>query len=421
MMPRSFLEKVVLSVGLVLSLWAVIFGVRAQLGNMISEGVVLGDPETESLAMTAESISPSDPKTIWLASSTRHSGIDSKSARLLADELKLSIELSPYDFKWWIERGRVLEKAGRLAEAESHLLRAVDLAPNYSAPRWHLGNFYLRSGNKEKSIEHFAIAAKSETGYREEVFAIIDDFFESPSQYLTTIVGRDAEMIVTLSRYLAVRGKFIESLSAWNRLSSQDKKRLDVFGIAIAQSMYDRRSYKAASSVLRDLGREDAISGKVLNGGFENNFLNPKDVFFGWRISSRNRVDVRADGRNRREGKRGLRMSYSGTEQEFVGNAVQIVVVEPGKKYRLSFWVKGEGVRTAGPPRVDLLSLSDSRLFASSESLKGTFDWKKQSMELTVPENEEGFLLAINREPCGARCPIYGVLWFDDFILEELN
>jgi len=420
-MSKRLFEKLILSLGLVLSLWAVVFGVRAQLGNMISEGVVPGDPQTESLALTAESLSPSDPKAIWLAASTRNSGVDAKSARIVAEELKLSIELSPYDFKWWIERGRVLEKAGRLAEAESHLLRAVALAPNYSAPRWYLGNFYLRSGNKEKSIEHFAIAAKGETGYREEVFAIIDDFFESPSQYLAKIVGRDAEMTVTLSRYLAVRGKFVESLSAWNRLSSEDKNRLEIFAIAIAQSLYDRRSYKAASSVLKDLGREDADPGKVLNGGFENNFLNPKDVFFGWRISSRNRVDVRADGRNKKEGKRSLRISFDGTEQEFVGNALQIVVAEPGKKYRIAFWVRGESVRTAGSPRVDILSLSDGRNFGSSEPLKGTFDWQRKSIEFTVPEGEEGFLLAINREPCGPQCPIYGVLWFDEFLLEEIN
>jgi len=419
--PNNFLERTAIGCGLVLLFVAVVFGVRAQLGNVIAEGVVPGSPETESLALSGESISPSDPKTSWLAALTRNQGFDQDSARVLSDELLFSLRLAPNDFKWWVERGRALEKARRFEEAEAHLKKAVSLAPSYSAPRWHIGNFYLRSGQREKSIEHFAIAAQGDAQYREEVFAIIDDFFERPAEHFARIVGKDPDMLVTLSRYHAARGNFGDSLSAWNRLSASDKKRLEVFGLVIAQAMYDKRAYLAAANVLRDLGKEDVRAGQVADGGFEENFRNHRDVFFGWKVSSRDRVDARTDGRTVKEGKRSLRLSYDGTLQEFVGNALQIVAVRSDRRYRLRFWARGEGIRSAGPPRVDLIDLSDSRPLVSSNPMKGTFDWVEQSLEFSVPKGVEGVLLAINREGCGPECPIYGVLWLDGFKLEEID
>jgi hypothetical protein len=418
---QSLLGRVALVVGILVVAYAVVFGIRAQLGNVIVEGVVPGNPETERLALSGESISPSDAKTAWLGAVTRNPGIDRETAIRLSDEFLRAIRLAPNDYKWWIERGRALEKARRFDEAESHFLKAVTLAPRYSSPRWHLGNFYLRVGKRESSIEHFAIAAQGDAQYREEIFAIIDDFFENPATDFARIVGSDSDMIVTLSKYHASRGKFQASLSAWNLLSIAEKRNQEVFGLVIAQAMFDKGAYLAAAEVLRDLQKEDARSGVISDGSFESSFRNPKDVFFGWRVSSRDRVDVRADGRNAKDGKRSLRISYNGTIQVFVNNVAQIIPVKPDTKYRLSFWTKGEGIRSAGPPRLDIIDPTGSGVLVSSQSLKGTFDWNRAILEFTVPEGLEGVLLAVNREGCGPECPIYGVLWLDALVLEVID
>lgn len=418
---NRILDKILTASGLAVILLAVVFGVRSQLGNVIAEGVVPGEPETKSLALSAEGVSPYDPKTLWLASVSRNEELDRKSFLNLSNELIGTILRSPHDFRWWMERGKALEKARKNEEAEAHLLKAVSLAPNYSAPRWHLGNFYLRTARQQDSIEHFTVAARGDAQYREEIFALIDDFFQNPEKAFARIVGDDPEMLVTLSRYHAARGNRSESLATWNRLSAEDKQRLSVFGMEIAQALYDKRGYIATSEILKDLRKESNALGQIGNGGFEADLRNPKEVFFGWRVSSRERVDVRLDGRNSREGRRSLRVSYNGTVQEFVGNALQIVVVKPGRRYRVRYWVRGEGIRSAGPPRVDVIDLASNRLIASGESLKGSFDWREQVFEFDAPGEEEGVLLVINREGCGAECPIYGVLWLDGFELQEVQ
>ena len=418
---NGILDKILTATVLAVVVLAVFFGVRSQLGNVIAEGVVPGNPETKSLALSAEGISPNDPKTLWLASVSRHDELDRKSSLILSNELKKVILRSPHDFRWWIERGKALEKARRIGEAEAHLAKAVSLAPNYGAPRWHLGNFYLRTARQEQSIEHFSVAARGDAQYREEIFALIDDFFDDSERAFARIVGDDPEMLVTLSRYHAARGNRSESLATWNRLSADDKRRLSVFGMEIAQGNYDRRAYIAASSILRDLGKESNTPGQISNGGFEVNLGNAKDVFFGWRVTSRERVDVRLDGRNSRDGRRSLRISYDGTVQEFVGNALQILVIKPGKRYRINYWVRGEGIRSAGPPRIDVIDLASNRVIASGDSMKGSFDWTQQGFEFDAPEEEEGVLLVINREGCGAECPIYGLLWLDGFELREVQ
>lgn len=418
---RKLAEKITLLGGIAAVSIILVFGIRGQLGNMISEGVVPGDPATAALALSGETISPYDPKTMWLASVTRYEGVDREMAGNLAGELLRTIEMSPHDFRWWVERGKALERAGRTEEAERHLQRAVELAPRYSSPRWHLGNFYLRSARLDKSLEHFAVAARADAQYREEILALIDDFFGNPQVEFAKIVGDDPDLLVTLSKYHAVRGRFTESLSAWNRLSALDKKRLEIFGMEIVQITYDRKGFLTASKILRDLGRETVTPGRLEDGGFEQNFRDAGEVFFGWRFSTRDRVDVRADGRSSREGKRSLRISFDGTVQEFLGNASQILVVQPGSRYRLSYWLRGEGIRSAGLPRIQVIDLGANESLVNGPAVKGSFDWTRQVLEFKVPSGVEGVLLTLNRESCGADCPIYGLLWLDGLAVEEIK
>lgn len=63
-----------------------------------------------------------------------------------------AVQLSPRDFRWSYYLGRVLQDAGKPAEAEASYRRALDLQPGYVPARVHLGEILL-AGNRTDEAE----------------------------------------------------------------------------------------------------------------------------------------------------------------------------------------------------------------------------------------------------------------------------
>ena len=88
-----------------------------------------------------------------------------------------TVRLSPHDFRWWIEYGRALERAGHPDQAEPAFLEAIWLAPNYAYPHRQLGNFYLRQGRGDEAFTELRLTTTNNQTYRNQVFALAWDYF----------------------------------------------------------------------------------------------------------------------------------------------------------------------------------------------------------------------------------------------------
>lgn len=408
-------------VGLILALFAAIlfgwFAIRGQLGDMLAEYTMPTDDGAKNMARSAVDFAPRDPLANWLAAATENNSAAS------ASSVETVVKLAPFDYRWWVEFGRTREQAGDAAAAERAFKRAVELAPRYTFPRWQLGNFYLRQSRSEDAFRELTEAAQSRSIYREQIFSIAWEFFDGDTARLEQIAGRSPEMRADLAKYYALKNRAEDSLRVWNTLSEQEKRENDQPARAIARSLYDKQMFRAALEFVRQLDIEPEARGEtVQNAGFERPIENYKDVYFGWRILPAERMEIKLDPTQKKEGARSLRVSFNGYAQPAIFTILQNVTVEPRARYRLSFWVKTENLKTGGAPVLEIYNNADSKIIAASQPFPvGTNDWQQFKIEFAAPESVEAVGLRTARVYCGENCPIVGAFWYDDFRFEKLG
>ena len=407
--------------GAVIFAW---FAVRWQIGNMFAELTSPNEPNAKEMSQVAVDLAPSDPLANWLAASLEKDiytpeKIDA-SVRLFEDVVRMS----PYDFRWWIELGRAREQADQPEKAEKAFLRASELAPSYTYPRWQLGNFYLRQNRSDEAFSELRKATENNLTYRDQVFSLAWEYFDRDPAKVESLASDDPDVRMSLALFYAARDRAADSLRIWNTLSDEQKAEHPEYSRIILQGLYDRRFVRQALAFARQGGIDpDAEPEAVTNGGFEKVIGNPDDTYFGWKIvRGEPKVDITSDSSVRHSGTRSLRLSFKGYSKPQLFNLSQVVVVEPGKRYRLGVWIRTEGLKSGGPPVIEVGNVVDNKLIAASAPVPtGTNDWQQLFVDFTAPTDSEGVSIWTSRAYCGEICPITGIVWYDDFSLTRME
>ena len=413
-------------IGLILAvICALSFGwmaIRWQLGNMLAELSSLSDPNAKEAAQLAVKLAPDDALSNWrLADSTKDSQPGGSSTAV--KDFENVVKLSPNDFRWWIELGRAHEQAENIENAEKAFMQAVNLAPNYSFPHWQLGNFYLRQNRSDEAFIELRKAAETNVIYRDQVLSIAWDFFDRDVSKLEQVAGDAPTVRAGLAKFYAVKERPEDSLRMWNTLSEEGKQANADAAKVIAQALYDKRFYRQAIEFVRQLGIEpDAQNQTFQNAGFEKPIGDLKEAYFGWRISPMEKMEIKLDPTQKIEGSRSLRVTFNGYTNPSLYNIYQIVTVEPSARYRLSFRLRTENLKSGGTPELEIYNAIDEKSIVTSSSFPvGTNDWQQVKVDFTAPQNADAIGIRTIRAFCGSNCPIVGTFWYDDFKLEKLK
>ncbi len=402
--------------------------VRAQIGDMLAELTSPTDDGAFQTAQFAKFLAPNDPLANWLATATQkyQSRTDDKTfpdKNSTVEGFTNVVRLSSQDFRWWNELARAREQAEDFAGAEDAFRHALELAPTYTFAHWQLGNFLLRRGRSGEAFAELKKAAESNTVYRDQVYSVVWDYFDNDVAKLTQIAGESASAKISLTKFFALHKRPDESLRIWKTLSPEEKKENIVVGILVAKGLFERKYFRSAVEFVRDLEFEnDADFEKIENGSFENPIGAADYIFFGWHVLPIEKTDAKVDSSQKRVGNKSLRLMFSGYARPDFGNVYQIVAVEPNSRYRLSFWLKTENLKSAGTPTIEIINGNDDKLIIASNPFpEGTNDWQAISVEFKAPANAEGVLVRTSRSFCGENCPIVGTIWYDDFRLETIK
>jgi tetratricopeptide (TPR) repeat protein len=357
----------------------------------------------------------------FLASSEKDVFTPEKLAASLEKYEKVA-RLAPFDYRWWIELGRAREQAENAAGAEAAFLRAVSLAPNYTYPHWQAGNFYLRQGATDKAFAELKKASENNPVYRQQVFSTIWDYFDKDTARLEQLAGDAPNVRSDLAFFYASKERADDALRVWNTLTPEQKKENESDAKIIAQALFEKKYFRAAVGFTRELGIEtEAEAGKFQNAGFETETGRENDSYFSWKVITAEKVDVRFDRTQKHGGNRSLRIAFNGFSAAQYYQVYQIVAVEPNAKYRLSFWARGENLKSAGNPLIEIVNANDDKLIKASDAFPdGSSDWQEMKIEFVAPPNAEGVIVRVARAFCGAQCPLFGTIWLDDFQLTKL-
>ena len=415
---RRPLAKAFVFAGIGLVLLFAFFAVRWQLGDMLAELTPSTDPNVSQIAQAAVTLAPSDPRTRWLSATAETSVFTSNAVDTSVSIFGETVRLSPFDFRWWIEYGRALERAGQPDEAEKAFRQAIKLAPNYAYPHWQLGNFYLREGRGDEAFTELRLTTESNQIYRNQVFALAWDYFGHQSAMVERLAADKLDVRADLASFFALRSQPADALRVWNSLSDEEKSQYPQAATFIAQALFQVNAFREALEFSRQSGLDpDAAFETINNGGFESSLKSDENILFDWKIGRGDgKLDIAIDPAVRHSGARSLRLVFKSYVKQDMYQLWQNLALAAGTHYKLSFWLRTENLKSGGPPVIELLNAVNNKLLATSPAFPlGINAWQEVEMDFATPESSNGVFLRTSRGYCGETCPIVGTVWLDDF------
>ena len=399
------------------------FAVRSQIGSMLAELTSPNSDDALTTATQATRYSPFDPRARWLAAVKLRQSFTEVELERSVTFLEEATRLAPNDYRMWTELARGYEQTERFDDAERALKRSIELAPNYAIPRWYMGNFLLRSDRIDEARTELKRATDTSSVYRDQVYALAWDFFGKDPSRVEELASDSADARANLAKFYAQRESGRDSLRIWNTLSPEQKQHYEFLAKPMARRLYETGFVRESLAVARDVGiAKDALDETVNNGGFEKFIGNFNETLFGWMIfRNDSKFEALPDSQVKAEGNRSLRVAFRNYVKPDLYNVAQVITVEPTRRYRLTFKLRTDNLRSGGAPYLEVAAVkTNSRLAASEPFPIGSNDWQEVSLEFTVPEGAEGVEIRTVRVNCGDECPIAGTFWYDDFKLSRL-
>jgi len=417
---RSVIAKAVVALIAIVALGTAIIGAKWQLGDMLAATTDPADEQAVERSDAALRLAPADPRALALRAQI---GDLPTSEQMPALELaENSVRAAPGDYRWRLILARALADATRVDDAEREFRRAIDLAPTYAVCRWYFGNFLLRQGRREEAFAQFRLAT-SDPFYRQQSLALVWDLTHDVAAVDAT-AGDQPDSTAFLSLFLAAHNDPEDALAVWNRLPDEEKRKRVAEAKTIATVLLQRHRYEAGLGFVHHAGEElEARPGATTNPSFESSVDSGVPTTFGWRIARNDpKLDLLLDDKVSHEGRRSLRMTFRGTARPDLFNTAQTVAVNPGQKYRLTFWVRTENLKAVSGPIISVATGDESKVLGATQPFpNGTSDWRQMTVDFSVPADVDGIEIRTLRGGCGGDdCVITGVVWYDDFALARL-
>jgi Carbohydrate binding domain len=415
--------RLVLLVPLVLAVFGGWISIRWLLGNTISEAASTGDNPNMDLTKMGARWAPADPFVQWRLGIMKQRQFSANNLDETARDFQKAVELSPNDFRYWDELGRALEAAGNREGAELALRRSTELAPAYSFPRWHYGNLLLREGKLEEAFPHLFRAANANPQLWPQVLNLAWQVYDGDVNRIANEACKDPSVRIIFAVYLVGVRKFDDAVRLWSTLSVSDRRQLNASGRELRKALFDAKQFRAALEITKDIeedGTDVPLPDQFSNGDFEKRIAIPVTKSFGWTIGSGVQAQTSIQG-VAHGGLHSLRIVFAAPNKLDRVNVAQTIVVQPNTQYHLECYARTEKLSSATTPVIVVLDAADLTTLASSAPLPtGTNDWQKISVDFKTKSND-GITILISRLPCsvGDVCPMFGTVWYDDFILKR--
>lgn len=362
-------------------------------------------------------LTPADPEGRFArASLLEDAGDFAGSARAYEE----AASMRPRDYVLWLGLGKVRERSGDAEGALSAFREAARLAPFYAQPRWHLGQALLRAGRDEEAFAELRRAAESDPSlYPNMLRAIWYAAGKEPSALARAAQPRTPEQTLAVVRFLVTEGAGAEGV----RLLRESGARLsdDARGRLVSE-LIEAEDFADAYEIWSE-GRTSA-RGTLADGGFEGGGRLDEGQGFGWRFAREAQgVRLSLDADSPREGAHSLKVEYAGASDPAAPAVSQLVPVEPGARYRLTFSARTKELVTGGSPFVQVVDAAKSgAALASSAPLSPALtNWQDFSVEFDAPRGVGAVRVLLRRQPCASSpCPAFGSVWLDAFELRRL-
>jgi tetratricopeptide (TPR) repeat protein len=313
----------------------------------------------------------------------------------------------------WLALGNTREESGDNEGALAALNEAVRAAPYYGQTHWQRGNLLLRMGRNDEAIADLRLAAASDRRLLPSFMDLAWGLSGGVAKYTEELIqlNNDQDRLQFL-RFLARKGKgpeVVEQVRLLNTPLSEENKQ------ELTRLLMASRKFRDAFG----LWKGTAGSRGIVNGGFEEP-LAFKNANFGWVFAeAQAKVKFAVDVSEPFSGAKSLQVTFNGEWNP--GALSQTIVLAPGR-YRITFAARTNELVTGAPLRMAVTNATNNQMIGSSEAFPPASEsWQVLGVEFAVPADAEAVELRLARDTCAsAPCPIFGVVWLDDFSLQKL-
>ena len=335
-----------------------------------------------------------------------------------AKELELAISLRPRDDYLWLQLGVIRDELGQ-PEALLAFNESVRLAPYYAHPQWQRGNFLLRSGSYEQAFADLRTAAASNRTLVPTLIDLAWGVSRKNPQLTQRWAGiTDDKMRISFALFLAKQGKprdALEQFRACKVVPNQVRAEL-------LQELIAANGFREAFEIWKGIERPGDTAASIHDGDFES-----RDSFdntgFGWRFSQTLQgTRLSLDRDQAQSGSQSMLINFQGYSDPASVLLSQLVIVEPGRRYRVKFGARTKEMVTGGLPVITVTDAGvEKKQLGESSGIE--FDsWRPVSFDFKTTNTTEAITLGLQRKRCSSDpCPIFGSLWLDNFSIEELK
>jgi tetratricopeptide (TPR) repeat protein len=429
-MPDQLMEfkasapmKALMTLMVLLSLFASWFVVRWYLGNTIAEYFRPEDRRIET-AQLAITLAPDDPLPHWRLGNLVQTELPPDQIGMVVAEYEKAVSLSPNDYRLWMEFGGALEQAGDFDKAEKALREAVKLAPSYAQPRWYLGNLLVRTDRYEQGFAELRRASEANSQLFPQLFNLAWQLQKDNFEELKAAVGNTPGVRAEFSKYLVAHGRYDEGLRLWESLTDPEKRANRQASDPIISSLIGAQRYHEAMDIWNEVAPGPAYHaslGQILDRGFEDNLAHGPGAVFGWQVQSNSQVQIGIDAGQGHSGSRSLRLYFQVRSHIDTINVSQLVPVKPNTEYDFECYLKTERLESAETPFILIANAAnDAGLAGSVAAPSGSSNWQRVALTFKTGDKTEAVKVKMVRNSCGDSpvCPIFGTVWYDDFDLK---
>jgi len=283
-------------------------------------------------------------------------------------------------------------------------------------------NLFLQQGDLEKALPHFSYILAHYPNQSSPVYDVLEKAVDDPDFILERIVPKDPSSFRQYLSYLYGMKDQVSARKAWAERSSFGFQPDRGETVRYIEFLISQGEFNEAFQVWRARFQEEGFSAPsesdlITNGDFEKNQI--LGGGFDWKIENVSGTEVSFDPSIAFEGKRSLKIVFTGKENVDFHHVYQFVPLKPNTEYVLSANMKTQAVTTKSGVKIEVLGAGQS-FHSVSETLIGDNAWRKLVVRFRTPAPIQGGLVRVRREKTDKFDRyISGTVWIDHVCLTE--
>jgi hypothetical protein len=379
-------------------------------------------PSSKENLLEAIRFSPANPEPYYRLGLFYQWNIRHIDLEASARYFRKAIERNPLEQEYWLQLAKTLQRMGESSISQRAVENAIGVFPTGYRGRWMTANLFLQLGEVEKALPHFSYILAHYPNQSSLVYDVLEKAVDDSDFVLDRIVPKDPSSFRHYLSYLYGNGDPAPARKAWDRRLSFGFQADRGETVRYIEFLISQGKFNEAFQVWKERCQEEGLPlssdrDLITNGDFG------KDEILGggfdWKIENVSGTQVSFDPSIAFEGKRSLKIVFTGKENVDFHHVYQFVPLKPNTEYVLSANMKTQAVTTKSGLKIEVLGTGQS-FRSASEALTGDNGWRKLNASFRTPALSQGGLVRVRREKTDKFDRyVSGTVWIDHVSLTE--